>query len=139
MSATNYLELKLADLVFGLSAYTGSATLYFGLSTADPTEAGVYTYEPDSTGAYSRVVVTNNGTNFPTGNPKSNGTAITFPVSTAAWSTTTTPLTHWFVTDSATLGAGDMLMSGAVTTSRVVDAAGIILEFAIGSITITAD
>jgi hypothetical protein len=139
MSATNYLELKLLDLVFGQSAYTGSATLYFGLSTTDPTDTGTLTGEPTSTGGYTRVAVTNNLTNFPSANPKLNGGLITFPVSTVAWSTNTTALGYWFVTDAAALGTGNMLMSGAVTTPRTVDAAGIILEFAASSISITAD
>lgn len=51
--------------------------------------AGTFSGEP-STGAYGRVSVTNNTTNFPapTGdNPASgsNGTAITFPTTTASW------------------------------------------------------
>jgi hypothetical protein len=63
-SFSNYLENELLDHVFGAAAYSAPATLYVGLSTADPTDDDSGLAEPSGNG-YARVAVTNNATNFP--------------------------------------------------------------------------
>jgi hypothetical protein len=84
-SKSNFLELELLDHVLGGSAYAAPGTLHVALFTAAPTDAGGGTEVTG--GSYARVAVTNNLTNFPSANPKVNGTAITFPLATADWGT----------------------------------------------------
>lgn len=140
MSLTNFGENLLLDLSVGIIG-AAPVTLFFGLSTTDPGETGVMTGEPTAAGGYARVSRTNNAANFPAaaGGVKGNGTLATFPVSSAAWSTGPTALGFWFLTDSGTLGAGNMIAKGALTTPRAVNASGITLEAAINGFTLTAD
>lgn len=86
-SFSNFLELELLDHVFGAAAYTAPATLYVAAFTVAPSDTGGGTEVTG--GAYARVAVTNNATNFPAASAglKSNGTAITFPQATASWGT----------------------------------------------------
>lgn len=123
MSAlSNALEVSLLDHLFryGTAPYTSPATVYIGLFTADPGEAGA-TGEV-SVGSYARAVVTNDTTNFPpcsgSGTPtKVNGAAFTFPTATAAWGT----VTHWAIYDSAVGGTNVMLCHGAFPSPRAVN------------------
>lgn len=134
MSFTNYLELKLLDLLFSDAAYTIPATLYVGLSTTAINNDGTGITEP-SGNAYARVAVTNNATNWPAatgGNPasKSNGTAVTFPTATGSWGT----VVAFFIADAST--AGNVLAYGSLTVNQTIttnDTA----SFAIGNLTIT--
>ena len=138
MAATTYGTALIAKALFSqTTGILSLANLFFGLTTSDPTVSGALTGEPTATGSYARVSMTNNTTNFPVANPVLNGTAITFATSSAAWSTGATNLAFWFVTDSATLGAGNMLMSGALTTGRSVNASGVTLSFAASALSIT--
>lgn len=81
----------MADSQFGAGA-TGSApaTWYIGLSIVVPNDDGTGFVEP-SGGAYARVVVTNNTTNWPAATTTSgvtkklNGAKITWPNPTALW------------------------------------------------------
>lgn len=86
-SFSDYLELELLDHVFGGSDYTRPATLYIGLFTAAPTDAGGGTEVTG--GSYARAAVTNNATNFPAASAgaKTNANAITFATATADWGT----------------------------------------------------
>ncbi len=88
---SNYLEAKWLDHTFGNTAYSAPATVYVGLFTVLPVDAGTGGTEV-SGGSYARVAVTNNTTNWPNasaGNPttKSNGAIFTFPTATADWGT----------------------------------------------------
>lgn len=133
MSGTfgDYLENKILDHVFGATAYSAPATLYFGLSSTDPGDDGTGKTEP-STGSYARVGKTNNATNFPaaSGGAKSNGTAITFPTATASWGS----LGYFIVMDDPT--AGNYLGGGSLAASKTIDS-GDTAEFAIGDFDIT--
>ncbi len=133
-SKSDYLETKILDHVLGGPDYTRAATVHVALFTAAPTDAGGGTEATG--GAYARVAVTNNATNFPaaTGpaSTKKNGTAITFPKATASWGT----VVSWGIFDAAT--AGNLLYWGNLTTSKSV---GIddTPSFAANAITITED
>lgn len=133
MSFGDYLENKVLDHVWGNTAYSAPATLYVGLSTSTPTDAGGNITEP-SGGNYSRVAVTNNTTNWPnaSGGAKSNGTAITFPTASASWGT----VTYAIIMDLAS--GGNMLAYGQLTTSKTIDA-GDTTSFPIGDLDITLD
>lgn len=58
-----------------------------------------------------------------------NSTAVNFPESTASWGT----ITHFVIYDSASVGAGNMLMYGQLSTSRVVES-GTIMTIKEGSL-----
>lgn len=132
MSMTNYLETKILDHVYGATTYTPPTTIYYGLATAAASiEAGTVT-EVSGTG-YARVAVTNNATNFPSANPKLNGTAITFPtVGAGAWGT----ITHMVQYDASS--GGNVLRVTALTTSRT-PIAGDVVSFAIGADSLSLD
>lgn len=133
MSFTNYLENALLDEVFGGVNYTPPTTLYIGLSTSAPTEAGGVT-EPTGNG-YARASVTNNATNWPaTGGDgtKANGTVITFPQASGDWGT----VTYFFIADALT--AGNILATGSLGVSKTIGS-GDTASFGEGSLTITLD
>lgn len=134
-SMSDYLEGKLLDHTFKATAYSGSATLYVGLSTAACSDSSVGTEV--SGGSYARVAVTSNGTNWtgPTGNNGTiaNGAAITFPSPTANWGT----VTHWFISDAST--AGNMLVCAALTTSKTVNNGDAAPSFGVGAMTFQID
>jgi hypothetical protein len=145
MPYAQYFENKLLSCYFGATAYAAPATWYIGLSTqavSGATQTNVLSGEPSATGSYARIVVTNNTSNFPASsgfNPATtaSGAIFSFPASTAAWSTGATNLIQVFIADASTLGAGNVMGFGALTTPQAVNAGGITLSFALGALTIT--
>jgi hypothetical protein len=109
VSFSNYLENKVLDHVFGGSAYTAPSTLYVGLFTSDPGEAGGGTEV--SGGSYARQTITFTVT----GSQASSSAAVEFPTATASWGT----ITHAAVYDAAS--AGNLLAYGALTASKTID------------------
>lgn len=116
-SFADYLEQKVLDLVFGLTAFSPAATFYVGLSTTTITEAGGNITEPVGNN-YSRVSVTNNKTNFSNaaGTPTevTNSVDFTFPQASGSWGT----ITDFFISDAATLG--NIYVYGVLTVSKVI-------------------
>lgn len=131
-SKSDYLENELLDHLYGGDDYSRPATVYLALFTSAPTDAGGGTEV--SGGAYARVAVTNNATNWPaaTGGTKKNGTAITFPTATANWGT----VVAFAIFDAAT--AGNILHWGDLTVAKTVTT-GDTPSFAANAITITED
>lgn len=132
MSFSDFLENELLDHIFGAAAYTAPGTVHVSLHTADPTDAG--SGAEVSGGAYARVAVTNDATNWPaaSGGAKANGTAIEFATATASWGT----VTHFGIWDAST--AGNLLAHGALGTSKAVGD-GDTASFAVGELDITLD
>jgi len=132
-SFSDYLENQLLDHVWSAAVYTPPVTLYVGLSTTDPLDDGSGITEP-SGGAYARVAVTNNATNWPAavGGAKANGVAIQFPTATASWG-----VIGWFFISDAASG-GNMIGHAALTTSKTIDS-GDTASFAIGDLDVTLD
>lgn len=79
---TDYLENALLNHVFRNVAYTSPTTVYVGLFTSAPTDAGGGTEV--SGGSYARKVGTFSA---PSGGALSNSAAILFDVATANWGT----------------------------------------------------
>lgn len=129
----DYLENAMLNEVFGAEAFAAPATLYLGLSTTTPTDAGGNITEP-SGGSYARVAVTNNTTNWPTTTTgeKANGAAFAFPQATASWGT----VTHLAIYDAET--DGHVLCLAELSSPKAVES-GDTLSFPIGSIVITLD
>jgi len=130
MSIAHYQANKILDEQFGGTTLSPIATLYVGLSTTAPSADGTGVTEP-SGGAYARVSVTNNKTNWDTSalGILDNDVAIQFVESTASWGT----ITHVVIYDAVT--AGNLLYWEALTSSRTVAAATTVL-FAIGGLII---
>lgn len=146
MSATNAFETALLSLVFenanaanigdatGLRGSSTAGSFYISLHTADPGETGSQTTSEAAYTSYARVAVARSTAGWTvTGNSVANDAAITFPACTGGSAT----CTHFGIgTDSS--GAGNLLMSGALTASIAVSN-GITPAFAIGALTATAD
>ena len=124
MSISNYLELKILDLVFNNTAYGPLANTYISLHTADPGETGA---SEAAGGSYARQ----------TG---SFGVAASGQVANdAAFNFTAMPagtFTYVGIWDAVT--AGNFLWGGALTTSRTLSA-GATGQFAIGALVVTLD
>lgn len=136
-SKSAYLEAALLNWLLGAAAAPApGASLYVALSTAAFTTAATGAAMTEvSGGAYARVAVTRNTTNFPaaTGsNPASinNATAITFPAATASWGT----VTSFYIVDAAT--GGNIYYGADLTTAKAVNT-GDTATFAASALTAT--
>ena len=119
MSKSNYLENKILDHVYGGGDYSRPTTIYFAAFTSAPSDTGGGTEVTG--GAYARVAVTNNSTNFPAAasGVKSNDTLITWLAATADWGTvvaiatfdalTSGNMLHWASGLSAVINNRDTL------------------------------
>lgn len=127
MSAfSNYLENKILLHVLSNTAYTSPTTVYLGLHTADPTDAGTGTEV--SGGSYARQSFASTIS----GNAASNTSAIEFPTATASWGTV-----GWVaVWDNLT--GGNLLFHGALTSSKAI-ASGDVFRIPAGDLDITLD
>ena len=127
MSAfSNYLENKILLHVLSNTAYTSPTTVYLGLHTADPTDAGTGTEV--SGGSYARQSFASTIS----GNAASNTSAIEFPTATATWGTV-----GWVaVWDNLT--SGNLLFHGALTSSKTI-ASGDVFRVPAGDLDITLD
>lgn len=126
MSFSNYLENKVLLHVFGATAYTAPTTLYVGLFTSDPGEAGSGTEV--SGGSYARQAVTFTVTD----NLASNNAAVEFPTATASWGT----ISYAAVYDAAS--GGNLLGSGGLATAKTIDS-GDVFRIPTGDLDITLD
>ena len=127
MSAmSDYLENKLIDQLFRGQTAPTTTTLYVGLLTAAPSDAGGGTEV--SGNSYARVAVTSSLANWAgtqsagstvassgTGGQTSNNNAITFPTPSGTWGT----VTHFGIYD-ATSG-GNLLFWGALTIAKTIN------------------
>jgi len=132
-SATNYGGSIILDWLF-------SGNVYLSLSEADLTEDASGNDEPDSTGSYARALIEPaDMDDAAVADPATitNVNEIEFAESTAAWSSGAGALTHWGIWDA--LAAGNCILHGDLTVSRVVDAAGITLKIPVGDLDISAD
>lgn len=109
---TNSAEASILDGIWT----TFGATLYLGLSTTTPTEAGANVTEP-SGNAYARVAVTTADFGAASGgapSTKATDNAVSFPEATGSWGTPTYLTVH-----SASSG-GTLIAFGALTNSQAV-------------------
>lgn len=147
MSASNAFETDILKLLFnntalaligdaaGLQPSAGAGVLHIGLHTADPGEAGAQNTSECAYTGYARIPVARSGAGFTiAGNTVSNAAAVTFGQKTAAADET---VTHFSI-GTALSGAGYLIMSGALTASRLISN-GITPSFAIGQLTAVAD
>ena len=122
---SNYLENALINATLRATTFTSPSTVYVGLYTSDPTDAGSGT---ECTGAsYARKSATfgspSNGVSTTTAD-------ITFDQATGSWGT----ITHIGILDALT--TGNLLYHTALDASKTIDT-GDIFKIASGSLTVT--
>tara|TARA_E500000318_G_C3397872_1_gene148604 strand:- start:104 stop:490 length:387 start_codon:yes stop_codon:yes gene_type:complete len=127
MSAlSDYLENEILDHILGTGAYTMPTTVYVGLSTGS--------FNDDNSGTeltgnnYARESISFGAAASGTA---SNDAAVEFNAATGSWGT----VSHFGIFDALT--SGNLLISGALTASKVIET-GDILKIAIGDMDITA-
>jgi hypothetical protein len=124
---SNYLENKLLDHVLRNTSYTSPTTVYVGLFTTDPSDAGTGTEV--SGGSYARQIVS---VTTATGGVVTSSADVTFPQCTASWGT----VSHIGLLDA--LSSGNLLMHTALTTSKTIDE-GDIFKIPTSSLTASLD
>jgi hypothetical protein len=131
---TDATERAILDHVLSDPAWTPPATLYIGLSSTTPTEAGTNFTEP-STGAYARVATTAADWSPASGTAPATKTTIatkTFPTATGDW-LSGADLTHFGLFDASS--GGSLIAWGALTTAKPVTN-GDTASFAAGALTL---
>ena len=134
MSAmSDYLEGQLRAHLFRTASFTKPTTLAVALFTAAPSDAGGGTEVTG--GRYARVSVNPLDANWTaassTDGVTTNASAITFAAPTANWGT----VTHFAIYDATS--AGNLLVWGALTASRVISNGDAAPSFAAGALAIT--
>lgn len=145
MSLSNAAESAILSLLFenanwanvgdatGLRGSTVAGVYYISLHTGDPGEAGDQTTNEATYTSYARVSVARSTSGWTVSSGSvSNDAAVTFPACTGGSSTCT-----YFGIGTDASGAGNLIMSGALTASLAVTS-GITPAFAIGALTTTA-
>lgn len=124
---SNYLENKILDHVLKNTSYTSPTTVYLGLYTSDPTDAGSGTEV--SGGSYARQAISFAAAS--SGSSASNAD-ITFPQATGSWGT----VGYVGILDQLT--TGNLLFHTALTTSKTIDS-GDIFKITSGNLTVALD
>jgi hypothetical protein len=122
---SNYLENALINATLRNTSYTSPSTVYVGLFTTDPTDAGTGTEVTG--GSYARVAVTFGA---PSNGVTTNSGAVEFAQATASWGT----ITHIGILDALT--SGNLLYHTALDVSKAIDT-GDIFKIAVGSLSVT--
>lgn len=128
-SFTDYLEDKVLKHVFTNTAYTAPTTLYIGLFTVAPTDAGGGTEVSTAGTNYARqsMAFTVSGTN-PT--QAANTAAVEWGTAASSWGT----IVAAAVFDAAS--GGNMLAWGDLTANKTISA-GDVFRFPISNFTVT--
>lgn len=111
MSLSNYAENELLDHVLNNAAYTPPATVYVGLSTADPGEDGSGLAEP-SGGSYARKAITFGAA---AARRITQSVQVVFDQATAGWGN----ITHYAIFDA--VSGGNMLDYGQLAATLTVN------------------
>ena len=122
---SNYLENALINATLRNTSYTSPATVYVGLHTADPTDAGSGTEV--SGGSYARTSVTFGA---PSNGTSTNSAAVEFPQATGNWGT----VSHIGIWDASS--TGNLLYHTALDSSKTIET-GDIFKIASGSLSVT--
>lgn len=131
---TNWANLGDAT---GVRGSTVPGSYYISLHTADPGEAGSQTTSEATYTGYARVAVARSAGGWTVSGTAptqaANAAAVNFAACTAGANT----ITHFAIGRDSS-GAGELIISGALTASLAVSA-GITPSFAIGALVATAD
>ncbi len=147
MSLSNSAETNLLKLLFnnttwgnigdvtGLVGSGAAGSFYVAFHTADPGEAGDQTTSEATYGGYARVAVARTTGGFTVSADTVSNAA---QVSAASWASGSTNTLTYFSIGRASSGAGEILVSGALTNPVVMSAGNPTANFAIGALTATA-
>jgi len=124
---TTFLANELLDHVFGNGVYA-APTLYLGLSTSSPTDAGDSETEPED--GYAREAIAN--WDAASSGATENTDEITFDAPSGSWGV----ITHQFIADDLT--AGNILFWSTATPNQT-PTTGDTVKFAAGAIDMTLD
>lgn len=128
--ASDYLEQKLLDHLFGLAAYTAPATMYLALFTA-LTSGETPTVTEAAGGSYARVAITNDATGWSrASNTVTNDNILTFTTATGSQGT----VTHWGLYDASS--GGNLLIYGELPSPTAI-VNGTTFRVAAGQLSIT--
>ena len=108
-SFSDYLENELLDHIFN-SSYSPLATVYLGLSTADPLDDAGGLAEPSGNGYVRKAI----GFSAASSRKVIQNGVVQYDQASGAWGT----LTHWAIFDAES--GGNMLAHGALSTSKAV-------------------
>lgn len=136
MSLSNTTENDLMELIFKATAlsWAGITNLYISLHSSDPGEAGSQTTNEVSYTGYSRKAVARSGSGWTvTGNTATNAALIDFDECTGGSATAT----H-FAIGTASSGAGQILLRGALSSSATISA-GVKPQFAASALSASVD
>lgn len=142
MSLSNTTENELALLIFnktlpawlGALSSTGNTDFYLSLHTADPGEAGNQTTNECAYGSYARIPVVRTSSGWTvSGNQAVNAALAQFAEASSGSET----ITHVAI-GTASSGAGQIVVSGALNASRAVST-GIQPQFGASQLTVTFD
>jgi hypothetical protein len=122
---SNYLENALINATLRNTSYTSPATVYVGLHTADPTDAGTGTEV--SGGSYARTAVTFGA---PSDGVTTNSADVDFPQATGSWGT----VSHIGIWDASS--SGNLLYHTALDASKAIDT-GDIFKISSGNLSVT--
>lgn len=122
---SNYLENALINATLRNTSYTSPTTVYVGLFTTDPTDAGTGTEVAG--GSYARTAVTFGA---PSNGVATNNADVTFPTATGSWGT----ITHVGIHDAST--TGNLLYHSSLTTSKTVGS-GDVFKISSGNLSVT--
>lgn len=138
-AASDYLEGELRKHLFRTGSFTKPSVLAICLCTSAPNDAstGATLVEPNDAHGYDRQTLNPDDANWTapdsTGGLTDNASAISFgPCTTSDWGS----ITHFAICDSATYGAGNVLIHGSLGTARTI-AVGDVFQFAIGDLNVT--
>lgn len=115
MNTTHFLNRVAGNLFRTETSPAIPTEYYIGLSTTEPTMAGANVSEPSTSAGYGRMLLEN--LSAPVNGVVTNTANINFEESTASWGT----VTHFVIYDAEI--DGNLLMYGALSTPRVVEAA----------------
>lgn len=131
MSFTDALENALLNHIFTDPAYTPATTLYIGLSTSTPNDAGGNFTEPSGNN-YSRLATTAADWSAASAGAKTNSAAFEMPEASGSWGT----ITHVGLFEASS--GGTPILWAALAASRAITT-GDVLRIPAGDFDISLD
>lgn len=119
MNTTYFLNLVAGNVLGTKTQPSIPTTYYIGLSKSTPDLDGTGVSEPDTSGAYSRIELTD--LSEPVSGVVTNSQEIAFEESTSSWGT----VTHFVIYDAPT--GGNLLMFGPLKASRTIETGTIMI------------
>ena len=134
---SDYLEQEVIKHIFRTGSFTKPTVLAVALCTAAPNDAstGATITEVANSNGYARATINPLDANWTapgTSGLTDNAVVIMFGPATGSWGT----ITHIAIVDSATHGAGNMLMYGTLASSITISS-GESFAFNVGALDIT--